>query len=76
MELDCFQLDDYHALSKLVDKDGIYSWWLFTFQNPIKNGVVECSMNPHTKEFFHMEQIDPNDFEWNGRSVKLIVNEG
>ena len=72
MEIRGYQLDDYRVLSKLIDKDGVVSWWLFTFQNPIKDGVVKCGMNPHTKEMWCMEQIDPNDFDWGGKRVMLV----
>lgn len=62
------QLDDYHVLSKLTDKNGNISWWLFTFQNPIKNCIVKCGT---TKEMWRMEQINPNNFEWNGERFKI-----
>lgn len=46
---------------------------LFTFPNPIQNGIIEYSQNLKNTEIWHMDEIDPNDFEWNGR--KFMLNE-
>lgn len=68
-----YQLDDYHIVTKLTDRNGIVSWGLFTFPNPIKNGIIEYSQNLKNTEIWHMDEIDPNDFEWNGQ--KFILKE-
>ena len=73
IEVPGYQLDDYHIATKLTDRDGVVSWGLFTFPNPIKNGIIEYSQNLKNTEIWHMDEIDPNDFEWNGR--KFMLNE-
>lgn len=65
------QLDDYHVLSKLKDNDGTESWWLFTLEKPIIDGVV--NIDSSSKEIWHMELIDPNSFEWNGERMEVNV---
>lgn len=68
-----FQLDNKHFLAELVDKDGGKSWRLFTFNNEIVDGVVNCDASSPNGSLFDMEQINPNEFEWNGRKVCLQI---
>jgi len=56
-------LDDTHWIGEFVDKEGNKSWQMITFNNPIVNGVIDGDAG------FSVQEIDPNDFEWNGRRV-------
>ncbi len=67
-----YKLDDYHVLSQMFDRNDEVSWWLFTLQDPVKNGVVKCGSNSAANEIlWQMEQIDPYNFEWNGQKLTL-----
>lgn len=75
LEIQGFQLDNKHLLAELVDKNGEKSWWLFEFKNEIVDGVVNCDASSPNGSLFNMEQINPNEFEWNGRKVCLRITE-
>ena len=75
LEIQGFQLDNKHILTELVDKDGEKSWWLFEFKNEIVDGVVNCDEPFPNGSLFDMKQINPNEFEWNGRKLCLRKNQ-
>ena len=72
LEIQGYQLDSKNFLAELEDRDGKKSWWPFEFANDIVNGTVDCDVAFQNKSLWNMKQIDPNDFEWNGRRMRLL----
>ena len=67
------QLDSKHFIAEFVSENGEKSWWLLEFKNDIINGVVNCTKSSKNDPLlFNMKQIDPNNFEWDGRTWHLI----
>ena len=61
-------LDDTHWVGEFVDKEGNKSWQMITFNSPMVDGVIDGDAG------FSAQEIDPNDFEWNGRRYILELS--
>lgn len=60
-------LDDTHWVGKFKDKNNKDSWQMVTFNAPVVNGVIDGDAG------FQLNEIDPNNFIWNGRRAYLKV---
>ena len=62
-----YQLDDYHAIGQFMEKNGNLSWQMVVTIPPICNRIIDGGAG------FEFYEIDPDDFEWNGRRVRMVV---
>lgn len=72
LEIKGFVLDQHHILAELEDKNGIRTWWLFTFVNEIVNGVVNCDATQANGNLYSMQQVNPDSFKWKGQNVCIV----
>lgn len=68
-EFELFILDDHHAIGQFVDKDGNQSWQMITTNAPIIDGEIDLSAG------FEFCEFNPNDFVWNGRRVRIEIQD-
>lgn len=74
MNINGFQLDEHNMLVHLFNEDNSDAgWWIFTFIDEIVNGNVVIEYKWEDDKAFKMKQIDLNNFEWNGKSVRAEI---
>lgn len=69
-DFELYQLDEYHAIGQFVNKNGSLSWQMITTNAPIANGEINADAG------FEFCEFNPNDFEWNGRRVRIEIQNG
>ena len=65
-----YWLDDYTFICPAVDKDKNIQWIMITTAMP-KNSEGTIQYDHITGKYFDMTIIDPNNFEWKGKRLKI-----
>ena len=63
-----FPLDEHHAVGLFSDKSGNSTWQMITTKKPIVDNVIDGGAG------FELCEIDQNNFEFNGKRLKIILS--
>lgn len=71
MKTQGFWLDDYNFIFPAQD-GSIIKWMLMTTFTPKdKDGIVNLAPDRITGKYFDLTAVDPDNFMWKGRRVRL-----